>query len=265
LRWLAFLGVRYRGLPELGEAPKPDSLDVNFARSLGPDYWEKRRGVFDFQQEHASSFKHTRLKTYIDIIGVTFKGPAVRVEPIGSAAQVAGTLKSKAGGAIVGPAVIAHKFGKGSVVYLAAGFDAAYYLYAYPYERLIVSEAIRWAAAGRPPVEVEAPMCVHATVMRQSLDGERLVVHLFNDVNTTAFHARPDDDVPLREETIPIHDIRVTFAPTYQLGRVHIEPGDQDLDTRRTPDGGMAVTVPRLDVHAMVVGELSAARKVAED
>ena len=72
---------------------------------------------------------------------------------------------------------------------------------------------------------VEAPMCVHSTLMRQSKGGsERLIVHLYSDLNTTAFHAMPADDVPLREEVVPIHDIRVTFAPGYRLGRVHLEP-----------------------------------------
>ena len=51
-------------------------------------------------------------------------------------------------------------------------------------------------------MEVKAPMCVHATLMRQRRDGsERLIVHLYNDINTTAFHALPASDVPLREET----------------------------------------------------------------
>ena len=65
-------------------------------------------------------------------------------------------------------------------------------------------------------------MCVHSTVMRQATGGsERLVVHLYSDLNTTAFHALPNDDVPLREEVVPIRDIRVTFAPEYRLGRVY--------------------------------------------
>jgi hypothetical protein len=98
-------------------------------------------------------------------------------------------------------------------------------------------------------------MCVHSTVMRQEREGQRLVVHLFNDVNTTSQHALPVDDVPLREETLPIHDIRVTFAPQYAISRVHLEPGGQALDVTRS-DSGMTVTVPRLDVHAMVVAEL---------
>ena len=91
--------------------------------------------------------------------------------------------------------------------------------------------------------------------MRQTKDGERLVVHLFNDLNTTAHHALPDDDVPLREEVVPIHDIRRDVRPGLPLppgppGAGREGPGGED-------DGeGTTVVVPRLDVHAMVVGEL---------
>jgi hypothetical protein len=87
--------------------------------------------------------------------------------------------------------------------------------------------------------------------MRQTKDGERLVVHLFNDLNTTAHHALPIDDVPLREETVPVRDIGVTFGPGYRVRRVHLEPGGKDLAVT-----GGRVVVPRLDVHAMVVAEL---------
>jgi hypothetical protein len=154
---------------------------------------------------------------------------------------------------------VAHRFGKGRVVYLAAGFDAANYLYAYPYQRLVLRHAIDWAAAERPPVTVEAPMCVHATLMRQSAGGgaERLVAHLYSDLNTTAFHALPADDVPLREEAVPIHDIQLTFHPRYRFRKVHLEPEGRELATSRTPEG-TRVVVPRLDIHTMVVGELEA-------
>src|SRR5207244_976088 len=88
--------------------------------------------------------------------------------------------------------------------------------------------------------------------------AERLIVHLFNDINTTASHALPNDDVPLREEVVPIHDIRIAFHPRYRFRRVHLEPEGRAMDIQETPDGS-SVTVPRLDVHAMVVGELEAA------
>lgn len=99
-------------------------------------------------------------------------------------------------------------------------------------------------------------MCVHSTLMRQSKNGsERLIVHLFNDLNTTAFHALPNDDVPLREEVVPIHNIRITFAPGYRLGRVHLEPEGEELKVE-IRSGGSSVVVSRLDIHSMVVAEL---------
>ena len=96
-------------------------------------------------------------------------------------------------------------------------------------------------------------MCVHATVMRQTrTDGEgteRLIVHLFSDLNTTRHHALPDDDVPLREEVVPIHDIRVTFAPGYRVrpdppraGRPRPGTGENSQGVRTSPCRGWTST-----------------------
>ena len=213
------LGVKYRGLVE-GVGGR-EELDVNFARAIGPDYWEKRKNVFDFKQDVASFLNRGRMPTYVGALPVTFKGPAVRVESTSPLARVVGTLRVKAGsGNPEVPGVIAHQFGKGRVVYFAGGFDSAYYLYAYPYQRLLIRNAIDWAASASAPITVEAPMCVHSTIMRQSKDGrDRLIVHLYSDFNTTAFHALPNDDVPLREEVVPIHDIRVTFGVELSIRR----------------------------------------------
>ncbi len=97
-------------------------------------------------------------------------------------------------------------------------------------------------------------MCVHAVLMRQRRDGERLVLHLFSDLNTTAFHALPGDDVPLREEVVPITGIQVTFNG-YRISRIHLEPEGLELAAARAGDSTQ-VTVPRLEVHSMVVAEL---------
>lgn len=256
------LGVDYRGLPDITGGP-PLELDVNFAKSIGPDYWEKRKSVFDFRQDTASFLNQGKMQTYVGDLPVTFKGPAVSVA-LKPAAQSIGTLQAKGvAAAPLLPGIVAHQYGKGRVVYQAGGFDAAYYLYAYPYQRLILRESIHWAAAAPPPMRVDAPMCVHATLMRQtrkSSEGEeRLVVHLLNDLNTTAHHALPVDDIPLREEVVPIHNIRLQFAPSYQFRRVHLEPGGLELPMERTADG-IRVVVPRLDDHAMVVAELPTSR-----
>jgi hypothetical protein len=249
------LGVEHRG--SVKAVPTREELDVNFAKAVGPDYWEKRKNVFDFKQDVGSFLNRGLMPTYVGPHSVTFKGPAVRVVATSPSAQVVGTLRVKSGeeNAEV-PGVIAHQFGRGRVVYFAGGFDAAYYLYAYPYQRLLIKNAIEWAASVPAPITVEAPMCVHSTLMRQSTDGrERLIVHLFSDLNTTAFHAFPNDDVPLREEVVPIHDIRITFGPGYRLGKILLEPQGQELRADITPRG-TSVVVPRLDIHTMVVAEL---------
>ena len=256
-------GVDYRGLIQAGSG-KAEDLDVNFAKSIGPDYWEKRKNVFDFRQDAGSFLNRGKMATYVGDAPVTFKGPAVRVSLKGEAAKALGTLREKsAPDAGESPGAVSHEYGKGRVVYLPAGFDAAYYLYPYPYQRLILRHAVDWVA-GPPPVAIEAPMCVHSTVMRQAKDGaDRLIVHLFSDLNTTAFHALPNDDVPLREEVVPLRDIRVMFRDRYRVRRVHLEPEGRDLEIARSP-AGASVTVPRLDVHAMVVAELDPAASPAD-
>lgn len=252
-------GVNYRGLPPTGPA-KTEDLDVNFAKSIGPDYWEKRKNVFDFRQSPGAFTDQGKMKTYVGDESVTFKGPAVRVATNGKDAKIVGTIVTKGvNGAPEMPGLVENAFGKGKVAYFAAGFDAAYYSYPYPYQRLALRSAIDRVAQAPSPVKIDAPMCVHSTVMRQAKDGaERLIVHLFNDANSTAHHAMPVDDVPLREETLPIHDIKVTFSADYPIRSVHLEPEGKDLPVQIEPSGARSVLVPKLDVHAMVVVELGA-------
>ncbi len=248
-------GIEHRG-PIDASVPRED-LDVNFARAIGADYWEKRKNVFDFKLDAGSFLNRGKMPAYIGADSVTFKGPAVRVVVKDASARVVGTLRLKTGAGLADvPAVVAHQYGRGRVVYFAGGFDTAYYLYAYPYQRLLIKHAIEWAAAAPAPMTVTAPMCVHSVLMRQSKDGAaRLVVHLYSDLNTTAFHALPNDDVPLREETVPIYNIPITFAPHYRFRRAHLEPEGKELKLDITPLG-TSVLVPRLDIHSMVVAEL---------
>lgn len=249
------LGVKLLGAAVGG---KPgEKLDENFARTLPPEYWKQRTGIWDFRRgTTAESFLNTeRIAGLLGKDPVTFKGPVARVELL-KGSVVEGTVQAKGDPkAAELPAVVTRTHGKGWVVYLAAGFDAGHYLASYPYYRLVLAGAMRRAASAPPPVEVKAPMCVQATVTRQVRNGERLLVHLFNDVNTTGGHGLPSEEVPLREETIPIHDIAVTFRG-YTVKRFHLEPGGTELIAKQVP-GGVQVTVPRLDVHAVVVAELS--------
>jgi hypothetical protein len=152
-------------------------------------------------------------------------------------------------------AVVMGEQGKGRVVYMAAGFDAANFSYGYPYERVLFSRAIQWAARTPPPVAVEAPMCIQSTVFRQKdAAGERLVVHLFNGLNTTSDHGLPEVDIPLREEAVPIGGIKVRFH-NLTPKRVHLEP--EGLDLTPTVQGEWTeFAIPPLAVHSLVVAEL---------
>jgi hypothetical protein len=98
-------------------------------------------------------------------------------------------------------------------------------------------------------------MCVQSTFFEQkATEAHRVVIHLFNGIDTAAHHGQPGLDVPLREETVPIHGIKVRFsnpAPT----SFHGEPGGIAPAVRRQGDATI-VELPPLEVHAMLVGEL---------
>jgi hypothetical protein len=249
------LGVDYQGLATSGTAS--NEIDVNFAKAITPDYWEKRKNVFDLQLPAGSSWNVGRLNELIDRDAVTFKGPAVRVVPrTGTKVEATIAVKDDPKSSPI-PAILTRNHGKGRVIYFAAGLDAGYYLYPYPYQRVAIADAIRRAAGPiPPPATIEAPMCVHSSVMRQRInDGDRLIVHLYNNLNTTGGHAFPNDDVPLREETVPIHNIRLTLRPGYKVRQIRQEPGGLELKWTTTAEGDRCV-VPRLEIHAMVVVEL---------
>ena len=242
------------GAAQPAAATRPD-LDINFARNLDDDYWQKRKNVFALRVPTDSVLSSDKLRELIGRESVTFKGPLLNTrvsEGLSIAAQAAPHATPDAAPT---PAIVTRQFGKGRVVYFAAGLDHAYYGYAYPYQRVLLTNAIRWAANSTPPVEVEAPRCVHSTVFRQEKQGQsKLLVHLYNDVNTTAFHGLPNDDVPLREETLPIHDIRLKLHG-YRVQQAKQQPEDRSLSLA-VEGTSTSITVPRLEVHSVIVLDL---------
>jgi hypothetical protein len=244
------LGVSYLGRPMAPlERPK---LDENFAIALDENYWKQRTGVARLTWNDDELLRDAKLAELVPHKNVIFRGPLVQVsEP--EASEV--TIRMTPEGATKPlPALVTRRFGRGRVAYFAAGVDAALWSYAYPYQRRLLARAIEWAAREAPPISVRAPMCVLATYFTQKTDaGRRVIVHLFNGLNTAANHGLPAMDVPLREEVIPIHGIEVRFhrdAPK----AFRLEPGDIELRTRRVGDATV-VEVPPLEIHAMVVGQ----------
>ena len=58
------MGVSHRGVPVF-KGMTDRELDENFAKGIGPDYWEKRKSVFDFRQDTESFLNEGRMKTYV--------------------------------------------------------------------------------------------------------------------------------------------------------------------------------------------------------
>ena len=254
-------GVSYRGPVPAETTTEKASLDENFARSLPEEYWSQRAGAGTFSWDQHPLLKQETLTQLVPNKTARFKGPQVRVTAPTGPDELALQLLPDAPNGMSAPteklpAAIVRRYGKGRVVYFAAGVDAAMFSYAYPYQRMILNAAVNWAASDVPSVTVSAPRCVQA-VFKERKDpalGRQLVLHLFNNVNTTAHHGAPATDVPLREETIPIHGIRVAFngpAPR----RLHLEPGNHPIEITTNAAGLSEVILPPLEIHAMLIGD----------
>lgn len=250
-------GVSYLGRPKAPET-RP-ALDANFAIAVDDRYWANRSGIAAFRWggsdiQTDALISDPRLGELILNVQATFKGPLVKVTEPAAPMKKAITMFPDAGAEQI-PAAAAGEFGKGRVVYLAAGLDAANYSYGFPYQRVLLSRAIQWAAGQPFAIRVQAPMCVQATFWEQAdATGRRVIIQLFNGLNTTSDHGLPEVDVPLREESVPISgvQIRLTGLP---IQRFHLEPEGQELKPGHAGEE-LVVDIPPLAVHAIVVGEL---------
>ena len=80
--------------------------------------------------------------------------------------------------------------------------------------------------------------------------GARFILHFFNGLNTTANHGLPAVDVPLREETVPIHGIRVNLG-NQAFRQVFVEPGHRV--PKVVDPNGPVLELPPLEIHQMLV------------
>jgi hypothetical protein len=245
-------GVSYQGRPKAPLArPK---LDENFAVALDESYWKQRAGVAVLSWADHPLTRDDRLRQLVPRGSVNFRGPLTAVSEPKDADEVAVRMRPEGWDKAPLPAAVLRRFGEGCVAYFAAAVDAALWSYAYPYQRRLFARALEWAARAPAPVAVAAPLCVQATYWTQEdKDGRRVVVHLFNGVNTAANHGLPAADVPLREQVLPVHGVEVRFRADAPK-RFRCEPGGRAVESRR--DGGdVVVTLPPLEIHTMLVGE----------
>lgn len=173
------------------------------------------------------------------------------------------------------PAIIASSHGKGRVVYFAAGVDKAMFFYPDAAHRRMLVNACRWATGNvEPPLEVKGPLIL-ATTFRQQPKARRTIVHLLNHGSSWGHHsiyqklaplpaelekeygypARSElkGTWPIREEVIPLHDIRVACRLP-GIRKATLQPENLDLPLRNIK-GGIEVAVPKVEMHSMVVFE----------
>jgi hypothetical protein len=149
------------------------------------------------------------------------------------------------------PAIIESTYGKGKVIYLPHDISTSFFRFGHEHWARMMELALRETASAPPPIEVTAPRIVQAMTHVQ---GSQLVVHLLNDISSLGRSQNvPGESLYERREVIPIHDITLTFRDK-NLRRFQLVPGNKLLEAADTKDG-LRVTVPRLDVHCMVVAE----------
>lgn len=250
---------------ELGRDRDRPALGETLGLAIGADNLKDdsvaRVGQLSWGDEHPW-LRDVRLQELVPRRQVIVKGPFTMVKPISGDVEVlirwaaSDPASPAAGGEASWPAVTTRRAGRGRVVYLATGLDAALWSYAYPYQRILLSLLVNHAAGGPPPIQVEAPMAVQSTVFEQPTpDGRsgRVIVHLFNGLDSTSGHGLPRVATPLREEVIPISGIRARFSNPSPRS-FHIEPGNVIPKVERAGEE-VIVEVPPLGIHSMIVGE----------
>jgi type 1 glutamine amidotransferase len=243
-------GVSYRGRPSAAIAR--EALDANFAISVDENYWKQRVGAATLKWTDSPIWSDQILNDLVPSRSATFKGPQVLVtEP--KPDEVVARMTPAGSTQPPIPAVIARPFGAGRVVYLAACLDAAMWSYSYPYQRRLLTKAIEWTAGEEHqfPIRIEAPKCVQTTFWRQSKSG-RTIIHFFNGLNTTANHGLPAVDVPLREESVPIHGIKVHLGK-HAFRQAFVEPSHHI--PKVVDPAGPVLELPPLQIHQMLILE----------
>lgn len=84
------------------------------------------------------------------------------------------------------------------------------------------------------------------------------MVHLFNDLNTTGGKGLPEDDVPLREEVVPIFNLGISVGAELGVEKARLQPSGEALPVLKE-SGRVKVVVPKLDIHQLI--ELDLRRK----
>ncbi|MBU0610633.1 MAG: beta-galactosidase trimerization domain-containing protein, partial [Armatimonadetes bacterium] len=139
--------------------------------------------------------------------------------------------------------------GSGRAACFPPDIGGGYFLYNHPIARLLIERVVRWTAGTPPPLQTNAPLAGQTVCFRQ---GNEVVVHLINDNSSFGRAAAPNPENfgGFRDEVLPIYDLSLKVKGAFR--EALLLPEGKKL-TVLAADGQTAVTVPRLDIHAMVV------------
>ncbi|QBD83086.1 hypothetical protein EPA93_46845 [Ktedonosporobacter rubrisoli] len=131
-----------------------------------------------------------------------------------------------------------------NVAYIYGPIFGAYMLHGNLTYRALVGRCLELLQP-EPLVRTTAPATTEVTVMQQS---ERQIVHLVN------YHAqrRPPALVESLEVPVPLHEVKVDLRRATPTTRVFLAHSGEQLPFE-VRAGVVSVTVPRVDVHAMLV------------
>jgi hypothetical protein len=176
---------------------------------------------------------------------VPVKGPTQAVTP-GPSAKPLGRLHAAADPASASsPAATLAPLGKGRIAAIWFDFAPGYLATRSEVSRQFLGDLVRQLFPA-PLVEVTGSADVDVSVARQ---GNRLLVSL---VNTAGPHA--DRQNPILDAIPPVGPLTMTIRREAKPARVTLEPGGQALEAVHA-NGQVRVTVPRVEIHSVIVVE----------
>ena len=150
------------------------------------------------------------------------------------------------------PVAVHGEPGRGRVVYLCNATEQLFYRYGFPDLGRVLANAVRWALAEAPAIDVQAPDFVEATLMVQP---QRKLVHL---VNFPVGKPLNTGWRPIGRNLVPLADLQMSLqlAAGETVKSVRTATDERTL-AHAVVDGRVSVTVPRLHDHEIVVFELA--------
>jgi hypothetical protein len=134
--------------------------------------------------------------------------------------------------------------------------ESLFYHYGFPDLARVLANAVTWALAERPVLEVDAPDFVEATLMAQS---GRMLVHL------VVFAVGKPVNAGWRQigrNLVTARDIRVRLALSEGRAVREVRLATSEASLTFTPDGNsVEVLVPQVADHEIVIFELTAATR----